>query len=654
MDESQGGDLGTEANVFGSVHSGPAAEHASGRRARIFGSPRLIGSVIAALALCGMLTLPAIASAATSGEIAGRVVSGAGGLEEPVEATEVCAVSASYETCVTTNAGGEYSIAGLPAGTYAVEFTGGSGCALDVSGETRRVECSKHPYISQFWDGISTYIESTKLEIDESKETATGIDAILQEGGAIEGVVEEAGTEKTIEGTSVCIGLGEPRTVCARTEAGGVYRLEGLQSSNDLEVVFSGGVCSAEGRECKTPYAAVSQTGIEVSAPDVTGGVDAEMELGGKIEGTVMTASIPEEPVAGMMVCAFAPSIPTVRCGDTDSSGEYVLEGLRTDAYYTVRFTGVVCPIEPAVGECTSPYLSQSATMVSVTQPATTANIDASMVQAPVKPVNTAAPTLTGAATVGQTLTCSEGSWSGSPTSLAYSWLRGGVPIAGQTGSTYVVQEADRGQTIACQVTASNTAGATSAISNGLAIAAPLPAKEETKPVVEGETKPIAREEVEPQLKAPAPEPKPGVAVAGRVAKSRGEHAMVKLHCTGGGSCEGSVKLVYKEKISQIVKRHGKMEIRHRTKTVIVGEAKFSIVAGGHDRLKVKLDKLGVALAKKGGRQGLNIRLYGHDVRGRGVRLKDLGRPNGKKSRGRRGHHRGHRASRGVRGGRRR
>jgi 5-hydroxyisourate hydrolase-like protein (transthyretin family) len=74
-------------------------------------------------------------------------------------------------------------------------------------------------------------------------------------------------------------------------------------------------------------------------------------------------------------------------------------------------------------------------------------------------PVNTAAPTLTGTPALGQTLTCSQGSWANNPTSYSYAWLRNGVAIAGQAGSTYVVQAADQGHAISCQVTAGNAGG---------------------------------------------------------------------------------------------------------------------------------------------------------------------------------------------------
>jgi virginiamycin B lyase len=89
-------------------------------------------------------------------------------------------------------------------------------------------------------------------------------------------------------------------------------------------------------------------------------------------------------------------------------------------------------------------------------------------------PSNTAAPAITGTAAVGQTLTCSQGSWSGSPVkSYAYQWLRNGTAISAATRSTYTVSTADRLQTLTCQVTATNVAGQATARSARVAIATP-------------------------------------------------------------------------------------------------------------------------------------------------------------------------------------
>lgn len=94
-------------------------------------------------------------------------------------------------------------------------------------------------------------------------------------------------------------------------------------------------------------------------------------------------------------------------------------------------------------------------------------------VVAPV-PSNTGLPAITGTPTTGQVLTASTGTWSGSPSSFAYRWLRGGTAIAGATASTYTLQAADVGQAITVGVTATNGTGASAeAVSASVTGAAP-------------------------------------------------------------------------------------------------------------------------------------------------------------------------------------
>lgn len=81
-------------------------------------------------------------------------------------------------------------------------------------------------------------------------------------------------------------------------------------------------------------------------------------------------------------------------------------------------------------------------------------------------PVNTVAPVVSGTARVGSTLSCSTGSWDNTPTSYTYQWLRDGDPISGATSATYQLQVADEGADISCAVTASNSTGSASQVSN--------------------------------------------------------------------------------------------------------------------------------------------------------------------------------------------
>ena len=83
-------------------------------------------------------------------------------------------------------------------------------------------------------------------------------------------------------------------------------------------------------------------------------------------------------------------------------------------------------------------------------------------------PANTSPPVISGATTIGATLTLtSPGVWSGSPT-YTYLWSGAGSPV---NGSTYVTVTADGGTSVTCQVTATNAAGSASQASNAIAVA---------------------------------------------------------------------------------------------------------------------------------------------------------------------------------------
>jgi hypothetical protein len=103
-----------------------------------------------------------------------------------------------------------------------------------------------------------------------------------------------------------------------------------------------------------------------------------------------------------------------------------------------------------------------------------------------VLPVNIIKPLVTGTAAVGQLLSCTTGAWAGPPTSYSYQWRHlvtsgglpvvidndyVGVPIAGATSNTYTLVEADAGEQIFCDVTATNTVGSSPPESSNLTAA---------------------------------------------------------------------------------------------------------------------------------------------------------------------------------------
>lgn len=65
----------------------------------------------------------------------------------------------------------------------------------------------------------------------------------------------------------------------------------------------------------------------------------------------------------------------------------------------------------------------------------------------------TTAPQLSGSGRVGEPITMTAPEWNLPNVTTTYQWLRNGADIGGQTGSTYVVTEADRGQQVSVRAT---------------------------------------------------------------------------------------------------------------------------------------------------------------------------------------------------------
>jgi hypothetical protein len=73
----------------------------------------------------------------------------------------------------------------------------------------------------------------------------------------------------------------------------------------------------------------------------------------------------------------------------------------------------------------------------------------------------------------GSVLNCTDGNWTGEPTSYAFQWKRGGTNV-GTNAASYAVVAADVGATLTCVVTATNAHGSTAApASNGVVVTTP-------------------------------------------------------------------------------------------------------------------------------------------------------------------------------------
>jgi len=102
----------------------------------------------------------------------------------------------------------------------------------------------------------------------------------------------------------------------------------------------------------------------------------------------------------------------------------------------------------------------------------TAASAQTAVVSSSSAPKNTAKPTISGTARVGEELTADPGTWSGAPDKFAYQWQRcdasstGCVDVAGANGKSYGVRALDVNHRLRVAVTATNGAGSTTVTSD--------------------------------------------------------------------------------------------------------------------------------------------------------------------------------------------
>ena len=121
------------------------------------------------------------ADLAAGGVISGTVV-GADAPTTGLEGIEVSVDSYTYlplwtSQYTTTDENGDYSVYGLPVGDARIQFS------------ERPYSGTPVGYLSQWWDGAATFAEADPVTIAATGATVSGIDAALELGGTLSGVV---------------------------------------------------------------------------------------------------------------------------------------------------------------------------------------------------------------------------------------------------------------------------------------------------------------------------------------------------------------------------------------------------------------------------------------------------------------------------------
>ena len=339
----------------------------------------------------GATTVKVTASVTTSGINAALVVGGS--ISGTVTDTngagigQICVVALTpqgqWVATGMTLGGGTYVVTGLPTGSYVVEFEecGNLGSGLS--------------YVSQYYNktpaGAPQFSGATPVSVTAGS-TTSGIDAAMVLGGTISGMVTTTTTSGTSSGVSgICVLALTTQgqwVASAETLTDGTYNLAGLPSGS-YDVSFqSCGPSSGTGYVTQYYNGAATLTGatsVSVTAGNTTPNINAALQAGGAISGTVTTTtSGTTSGISGICVDAFtsgASGGQFVASTQSAASGTYTLAGLASGSY-DVSFQS--CGPSSGTGYVTQYYNGVAtltgATSVSVTAGSTTSGIDAVMV----------------------------------------------------------------------------------------------------------------------------------------------------------------------------------------------------------------------------------------------------------------------------------
>jgi subtilisin family serine protease len=275
-----------------------------------------------------------------------------------------------------------------------------------------------------------------------------------------------------------------PPTISGSTSQGQTLtEHHGVWTNNPTSFSYQWLRCDAEGNSCSAVPGATGQTYVLVGAD--TGHAMRVQEGAGNAGGS--GAAVTSAPTA--VVLAPAPATPVNTAPPTITGtaqqGQVLTEshGGWTNSPTSYAYQWLLCdgegngcaPISGATGQSYVVSAGDTGHRLRVQEtasnaagpsaPATSAASAVAVAATPQRPSNISAPSVSGTAQPGQTLTEHHGTWTNSPTSFRYQWLRcsffgsGCTPVAGATAQTYGVSGADFAQTIAVEEIAANAGG---------------------------------------------------------------------------------------------------------------------------------------------------------------------------------------------------
>jgi hypothetical protein len=260
------------------------------------------------------------AGAATSGinatlvlgaTITGRVTNSSGTGIADVSVSASDAAGGSGYGYATTQSDGGYTIMGLLAGSYKLQFYGGA-----------------TGYISQYYNNKTSSALADAIAVTAGAATS-GINVTLVLGGSISGTVIDS-SGGAISGLSILIYDVYGNLISgASTDASGKYTAEHLPTGN-YTIRFDG---CYKGYVNKIYDNAVypDATLVPVTAPITTTGINATLTLGGSISGTVTNNA--GVPLSNIYIPIYDTNSGFISEARTDTSGNYKALGIPAGSF---------------------------------------------------------------------------------------------------------------------------------------------------------------------------------------------------------------------------------------------------------------------------------------------------------------------------------
>ncbi|MCU0777853.1 MAG: carboxypeptidase regulatory-like domain-containing protein [Akkermansiaceae bacterium] len=235
-----------------------------------------------------------------------------------------------YVASAMTNTNGNYSVGGLSAGTYRIEFFEEGGL-----------------HLGEVYQNAADLAGGTDIPVAAAA-TTPGIDAALAAGGRISGVVSSAVNAQPLEGIDVSFyrfdGAGWPYQGYATTDSSGSYASAAMPAGQyRVEFYDTASQHRSEYYDNVTEFGDAAS--VTVNLLQTTGSINAALSLSGQagvITGTI-TDSDTSLPLQGIFAYAYRYDTGLARYeflaeASSDSAGNYTLENL-PPGDYRVRFS---------------------------------------------------------------------------------------------------------------------------------------------------------------------------------------------------------------------------------------------------------------------------------------------------------------------------